>query len=202
MAPDASEMVRTIIESLDNAPLLRPPAESSESVPPDLLIATYNPLKPRPLPPVGIVLLDQQYAPKEFFQGPIVAANHPFVQNLNWQGLIAKSTASVPLKGYDVPLLWQGDRTLVLLRQSSEVNQLIFNFDVGQSNAQRLPSFVIMINRFVNQLRYDKVALERNNLELNQQIQVAVKTGDDALDILIDSSGATQTVPWLSLIHI
>ena len=84
----------------------------------------------------------------------------------------------------------------MLLRQSSEVNQLIFNFDVGQSNAQRLPSFVIMINRFVNQLRYDKVALERNNLELNQQIQVAVKTGDDALDILIDSSGATQTVPW------
>ena len=195
VAPDASEMVQTIIESLDNAPLLRPPAEGSESVSPDLLIATYNPLQPRPLPPVGIVLLDQQYAPKEFFQGTIVAANHPFVQNLNWQGLIAKSTASVPLKGDDVPLLWQGDRTLVLLRKSSEVNQLIFNFDVGQSNAQRLPSFVIMINRFVNQLRYEKVAQERKNLELNQQIQVAVKTGDDALDILIDSSGTRQTVP-------
>ena len=53
-----------------------------------------------------------------------------------------------------------------------------------------------MINRFVNQLRNEKVAQERNNLELNQQIQVAVKTGDDALDILIDSSGARQTVPW------
>ena len=39
------------------------------------------------------------------------------------------------------------------------------------------------------------MAQERKNLELNQQIQVAVKTGDDALDILIDSSGTRQTVP-------
>ena len=196
VAPDASEMVRTIIESLDNAPLLPLSVEGAESVPPDLLIAPYNPLPPRPLPPVGIVLLDQQYAPKEVFKGTIVAANHPLVQNLNWQELIAKSTASVPLKADDVPLLWQGDRTLVLLRKSSEVNQLTFNFDVGQSNAQRLPSLVIMINRFVNQLRREKVALERNNLELNQQIQLAVKTGDNAPEILIDSSGTKQVVPW------
>jgi len=196
VANDASEMVRSVIESLDNTPLLQPSAEGGETPPPDLLIATYNPLQPRPLPSVGIIFLDQQHAPKEFFKGTIVAANHPLVQNLNWQGLIAKSTASIPLKANDVPLLWQGDRTLILLRRSSETNQLIFNFDVGQSNAQRLPSLIIMIDRFVNQLRHEKVALERSNLELSQQIQLAVQTGDEAADILFDSSGTKQTVPW------
>ncbi len=196
VAPDSSSMVRTIVESLENAPLLQPSEDGTPDLPPDLVIATYNPLQPRPLPAVGITLLNQQHAPKEFFKGTIVAANHPLVKNLNWQGLIAKSTASIPAAPEDVPLLWQGDRTLIFLRQSGGFKQLVFNFDVAQSNAERLPSLVIMVDRFVNQLRREKVALERTNLELNQQIQVAFNTGDDAADLLIDAADTRQTLPW------
>ena len=197
VAPDSTEMVRSIVESLQNAPLLQPSSDNSaESPSPDFLISTYNPLQPSPLPPVGITLLHQQHAPKEFFKGTIITANHPLVQNLNWQGLIAKSTASIPLTPEDVPLLWQGDRALILLRQSAEVNQLIFNFDVAQSNAHRLPSLIIMINRFVHQLRSEKVGLERDNLELNQQVQLAVATGDEAKELTLEADGAKQSIPW------
>ena len=194
--PSASDMVRTIIGSLENAPLMQPSGDSGYSSPPDLLIATYNPLQPRTLPPASIVLLDQQFAPKEFFKGPIVAANHILVKDLNWQGLIAKSTASIPMAAEDVTLLWQGERPLVLLRQTAKLNQLIFNFDVGQSNAERLPALIIMIDRFVDQIRSKKVALEKSNLELNQRIKIAVNIGEEADDIVSSVMGTQQTVPW------
>jgi hypothetical protein len=196
VGPSASDMARTIIGSLENAPLLQPSGESGYSSPPDLLIATYNPLQPHTLPPASIVLLDQQFAPKEFFKGPIVAANHSLVKDLNWQGLIAKSTASIPMAAEDVTLLWQGERPLVLLRQTAELNQLIFNFDVGQSNAERLPALIIMVDRFVDQIRSKKVALEKSNLELNQRIKLAVNIGEEADDIVSSVMGTQQTVPW------
>ena len=194
--PSASDMVRALIDSLENAQLLQPSGESELNTPSDLLIATYNPLQPRMLPPVSIVVLNQQFAPKEFFKGPIIAANHPLVRDLNWQGLIAKSTASIPIEAGDLTLLWQGERPLVLLRQTAEFNQLIFNFDVAQSNAARLPALIIMIDRFVDQIRSKKVALERSNMELNQQIKLAVNTGKEADDILSSATGMQQTVPW------
>ena len=192
--PSASDMIRTLIDSLENASLVHPLGASEIKIPPDLTLATYNPLQPRIPPPVSIVFLNQQFAPKEFFKGPIIAANHPLVKELNWQGLIAKLTASIPIEAGDLTLVWQGERPLVLLRQTTELNQLIFNFDVGQSNADRLPALIILINRFVNQIRSKKVTLERSNLELNQRINLAINT-DETADVIINSvMGMQQTV--------
>ena len=47
------------------------------------------------------------------------------------------------------------------------------NFDVRQSNADRLPAFVVLLNRFLETVREKKVAFERSNVETNQPLHVA-----------------------------
>tara|TARA_R110000850_G_scaffold242043_4_gene366696 strand:+ start:281 stop:2083 length:1803 start_codon:yes stop_codon:yes gene_type:complete len=196
IAPNANELVLDIINSLENAPLAQAQSDPKLAESPDLVFSTYNPLQPGPLPPVSIAFINQLHVPKEFFKGPIFSANHPLIENLNWQGLIAKSTPSIPVNQDDSPLLWQGDRALIFLREFGEIRQLIFNFDVIQSNAARLPAFVVLIDRYVNQLRAEKVAAKSENFELDQLIPISVETGQTAPDISLNSSSGLQTIPW------
>ncbi len=196
VAPNVSELITDIIGSLENAPLFSAEENAGdENARPDLVFSTYNPLDPRPAPPVSIVLLNQQNVPRTFFKGPIVAANHALIESLNWQGLIAKSTASIPIGERDVPLLWQGDRPLILLRQSGEIQQLIFNFDVIQSNAARLPSFVVLIHRFVDSVRTKKIAARNENAELRQPVDLAFDTGENAAPLVLTDDSGESTFP-------
>jgi hypothetical protein len=196
VAPNANELITAIIGSLENAPLFSTEGNrDDENARPDLVLSTYNPLDPRPAPPVSIVLLNQQNVPRTFFKGPIVAANHALIESLNWQGLIAKSTASIPIGERDVPLLWQGDRPLILLRQSGEIQQLIFNFDVIQSNAARLPSFVVLVHRFVDSVRTDKIAARNENAELGQPVDLAFDTGENAAPLVLTDDSGESTFP-------
>lgn len=182
------ELVAGIIESLPNTPKSEPGAI------PDLIFATYNPLAPAALPPRSITFLNQQQVPQGYYSGPIVRANHSLMKDLDLQGLIAKKTASLPAtEGQDV-LLWQGERPLILLRRSEGVHQLIFNFDVLNSNAARLPSFIVLIHRFVNQLRAEKVGSESANVELRQELRIAIDSGDDAETLNIRSEGTTAEI--------
>lgn len=192
VADTALPLVTDLIESLDNAPLFvrNESTEAGEETDgPDILFATYNPLDPRPLPEAGIVFVHQVAVPREFFSGPIVAANHPLVADLNWQGLIAKNTASVPIGEHDTPILWQGDRPLLFLRRGEGRNLLVFNFDVAQSNASRLPAFVVSVSRFIDSVREEKVGLEQENVELRQSIPIARDLSPGAPELVLRSAG-------------
>lgn len=196
VAPNASELIADIIGSLENAPIFSSDESSEDGTSrPDLVFSTYNPLDPQPAPPVSVVLLNQQNVPRTFFKGPIVAANHGLIEGLNWQGLIAKSTASIPVGEKDVPLLWQGDRPLILLRESGEIRQLLFNFDVIQSNAARLPSFIVLIHRFVDAVRAEKIAARNENAELRQPVELAFETGENAAPLILSSDAGERTFP-------
>jgi len=196
VSPNANELITAIIGSLENAPLFSTEGNpDDENARPDLVFSTYNPLDPRPAPPVSIVLLNQQNVPRTFFKGPIVAANHALIESLNWQGLIAKSTVSIPIGERDVPLLWQGDRPLILLRQSGEIQQLIFNFDVIQSNAARLPSLVVLVHRFVDSVRTGKIAARIENAELRQPVDLAFDTGENAAPLVLTDDSGESTFP-------
>ncbi len=181
--------VAEIIESLPNTP------QSAAGETPDLVFATYNPLSPAPLPPRSITFLNQQQVPQSYFSGPIVKANHRLMKDLDWQGLIAKKTAALPAIEGETVLLWQGERPLIMMRRGEGVRQLIFNFDVLNSNAARLPSFIVLIHRFVNELRAEKIGSETANVELRQDLKIAIDTGDDAAPLSIKVGSNAAEIP-------
>lgn len=187
-SPDTDALVRSLVDSLENAPL----ATGDQT--PDLAFASYNPLDPQPFPAVSIVFLNQKAVPQQFLKGPIVSANHPLVSGLDWQGLIARVTPAIPPKEEDVALLWQGDRPLVLLREKGGQRQLLFNFDVPHSNAERLPAFIVLIHRFIHRVRNDKVALEVRNTELSEPLSLAVDRGAEASELILSTGEETQTL--------
>lgn len=188
-APEVEDLVAGLISSLDHTA----PSKDGESD--DLVFATYNPLQPAPLPPVAVVFLNQGSVPTRFLNGPLVATNDPLVDNLDWQGLIARSTPSIPLDEGENVLLWQGDRPLILLRDEGDREQLIFNFDIVTSNAPRLPAFVILVHRFVDRIRTAKVGLESHNAELRQPLRVAHDSTVGAPPLTLVTSQGHLTIP-------
>lgn len=188
-APGVEPVVANLIESLENT------TQTSDGESPDFWFSSYNPLAPADPPPVSIVFLHQEQVPRRFFSGPIVAANHPLISDLDWQGLITRSTPSMPLAPGDTTLLWQGERALVLLRERDGVRQLLFNFDVVTSNAPRIPAFIILVHRFAGALRSGKVARESRNLELRQPLAVAHQKGENALPLQIVGENASFILP-------
>lgn len=186
VAPSVAPLVNALLSSLEATA----PPEAGEA--PDLWVASYNPLNPSPFPEVSIVLLNQEQVPNRHLQGPILSANHPLVSGLDWQGLIARSTPSIPTEEGDLPLLWQGERPLLLLRTTGKRRQLLVNFDLLHSNASRLPAFVLLVHRFVASLREDKIAPEARNLELGQLQRLACHVGPGAPNLLLHESQGTS----------
>jgi hypothetical protein len=145
-------------------------------------------------------LLNQDIPGRQFFNGPIVAVNHPLITALNWQGLIARSGPGMPLSPEDTVLLYQGDRALIFLRQGSAEgapprNQLIFNFDIASSNVENLPSFIVLIHRFVEAIRENKIAPCSANHDLHEAIQVSYDRSDKAPNLDLIFNGVKISLP-------
>lgn len=187
--PDIEPVMTGLIASLEN--IFQARAEET----PDFWFASYDPLTPGDLPPVSVVFLNQEAVPRRFFAAPIVPTNHPLVSDLDWQGLIARSTPSIAPTPGDSTLLWQGERPLIILREGDGLRQLIFNFDVLTSNAPRLPAFVILVHRFVAVLRTEKVASESRNVELRQPLAIAHQAGPNARPLQLLADDTSITIP-------
>ena len=178
-----------MIKSLEQTSL--PTADSAA----DLTISVYNPLNPGPLEPGhGIVFLERSTLPANYLKGQIYAEHHPLIEGLNWQGLLARSSAGKPLLETDTPLLWQNDRTLIFLRADDKGSKLIFNFDISSSNASRLPAFVVTIHRFVESIRRKKIAPFQDNFEISQPIELAFDQSDDAQALTLNTNFNQDTV--------
>ncbi|MEX2581164.1 MAG: BatA domain-containing protein [Verrucomicrobiales bacterium] len=188
-AAGAEELATEIVDSLENV------QAASDGETPDLALATYNPLQPTVPPTTSIVFLHQEAVPNEFFDGPLVAANHPIVRDLNWQGLIARSTPSVPAADEDVPLLWQGERPLIVLRETNALRQLIFNFDVAHSNAAHLPAFIVLVHRFVGRVRDRKIGPVAANTDLRQALSPAFDQTEGAPELTLVAGDGRRTIP-------
>lgn len=139
----------------------------------DASLFTANPLSPREYQGPAILFVEDSGAVSKPLSGLIVAENHPLMANLNWQGLVSRETFGVLFRDEDVALLWQGSRPLIFLRSQDGAPQLVFNFDVRQSNATHLPAFALLVHRFFNTLRDGKVAYTSANVEARQSVSVA-----------------------------
>ena len=114
---------------------------------------------------------------KTYLPGEPLAENTPLTAGLVWNGLLCKATDPLPTQPGDQALVWQGERPLIFLRGTGTGRVLVVNFDLGQSNADRLPAFVVLLGRFVESVRAEKVAFERRNAETNQLLDVAADDG-------------------------
>jgi hypothetical protein len=194
LTPELQSILQPVLESLNQTVLPAPDTA------PDISLTVYHPLKPAPLEKGhGIVFLDHSTLPANYLKGQIYPENHPLTEGLNWQGLLARSSTGIPLIETDTPLLWQDDRSLVFLRSSGEGRKLIFNFDLANSNAARLPAFVVTIHRFVESVRHRKIAPFQDNFEIFQPIDLAFDQTEDApaltLSTTVDQETLTRELP-------
>lgn len=156
----------------------------------DLRLERYDPLAPSPASPRSILAVSDAAKSDRYLTGPIVAEDHPLTEGLGWQGLLCRDTLGLRPKADDEVLLWQGERPLILLRGRGADRSLVINFDLLQSNADRLPAFVVLLTRFVENVRRAKVAPERINAETNQALAVATHDAGPAPEMQPGSNTA------------
>jgi len=111
----------------------------------------------------------------------VVAENHALTRELNWTGLISNKPRALAVLESDSPLLWRGDAVLALQRRTRtaegrEVVQLFLNWDLSKSNAHRLPALLVMLHRYVEQVRSQLDGERAGNYDLAQSIDLPAST--------------------------
>ncbi len=112
-AASAESLIAGLIGSLENT------AQAARGGNTRPLVRDLQSPRPRRASGVSIVLMNQEQVPgRILLSGPFVASNHPLVADLDWQGLIARSTPSIPMAEGDLVLLWLGERPLVFFAKA------------------------------------------------------------------------------------
>ena len=133
-----------------------------------------------------IVFPQDKTRSRPYLTGNIVATKHPLTEGLNWQSLLVRNSISIPHDQADEVLLWQGNRALIYLRShpNSGHQALIFNFDIRRSNGLKQPALAVLMLRFCEQLRDEKIAAESRITETSEPLELAYETGTDAEPII------------------
>ncbi|MDE0825249.1 MAG: BatA domain-containing protein [Akkermansiaceae bacterium] len=178
--------------------------DSSEA---DISLVSYDPLSPELPSADSIVVVDETTQSRRYLRGGIVAEKHPLMDGLNWQSLLVRESIELGLTEADEVLLWQGNRPLIALRDTTvfdeekgpdgaiissaarRISQLILNFDPTLSNAFKLPATVVLLHRFCENLRDQKIAPESRNTETGQAISVSAHQGPEADPLVFTSFG-------------
>ncbi|MCF6312913.1 MAG: BatA domain-containing protein [Verrucomicrobiales bacterium] len=168
LPPKSLALLQNLLKTIEQVSL---PQENTSA---DVSINSYDPLQPAALPSGNsIIFLKPNTIATSYLKGSIYSEHHALMEGLNWQSLLAKSGTGLPLRGNDIPLLWQDQRTLIFLRSSGNQQKLIFNFDLASSNVTRLPAFIVTIHRFIESIREQKVAPSQANFETAQSLHLA-----------------------------
>lgn len=186
-APDALQpLIERLSASLDAV-------ERDLTGRPDFTLAMLRLGTPPPRDRSGIFIAYAENGGDKLADGSVVADRDPLMAGLNWQGLLIRTAAgALSATNTDRVLLWQGGKPLIFTREDGRTRQLVFNFDAAHANVDRLPAFILLVRRFVERLRADKVAPESRNVELNQLIDLAARPGRDGIELVIDGKTVAQ----------
>ena len=158
-----NRFVRGFLETLEPIELV--PASSA-----DLAIGETGPM-------ASIVFAEPA---SDYHDGPIVVENVELVEGLDFRGLVAKK-ASVHVRAEDDRVLvWQGERPLLVLRETAQTQTLLVEFALEESNADRIPAFVLALHRFAANVRKNKRAYSQDNVETRQLLDVAADVRERA----------------------
>ena len=109
----------------------------------DIALQQYDPLRPGRASTHACIFVKDPIGAGNYLKGEIVAANHPLMENLNWQGLLVRKSLRMPGEEDDEVLLWLGGQPMIFLRNHEGSRHLNFAFDLAKSNADRLPAFIV-----------------------------------------------------------
>ncbi|TLD68706.1 hypothetical protein FEM03_21225 [Phragmitibacter flavus] len=122
-----------------------------------------------------------------------VAEDHGLTRGLNWMGLLTNKPRELTLTAMDEPLLWKSDRVLAMVRTEVGADgrrwrRLILNWDLAGSNAMRHPAVLVMLHRFVEEVRQGLREPWSGNFEVGQVLKVealgtglTIKVGDEQM---------------------
>ena len=128
-----------------------------------------------------------------FAKAPATAENHPLTTGLNFSGLLFQEVPNLPSTPTDEPLIWSGSRPLAFIRN----NQLWFNFDLQKSNAQKLPATILLIHRYLEQIRSQKRAPTTINLGTGESLTYTSDRSPGAPEIEITNSPTPKKAPTI-----
>jgi hypothetical protein len=184
-----ADMFARLVESIDGA------APATDAAVADLTLVAYDPLAPALPAGHAVIVMDDSTRGGQYLRGGIIAEQHPLLDGLNWQALLVRESLRLDKQASDQVLLWQGELPLIMLRGEGPAQQLVFNFDVSLSNADRLPAFVVLVHRFAERVLRAKVAPLAEVYETGQPLDLAHHAGLDAPPLLVavdPVSGAAQ----------
>jgi len=97
------------------------------------------------------------------------------VRELGWGGLLSGPAGDRQLSDTDTPLLWKAGRPLAFLRSGQLAGgrlaqSLVLNWDLANSNAGQTAAMVVMIARFVEQVREQVPRSWAGNFDTSQAI--------------------------------
>lgn len=182
-SPAFADLTAKLLSSLDAT------LPTTDAATADLSITSYDPLDPVLPPGNSIVFVEDGTRAGAYLKGGILAEAHPLLDSLNWQALLVRETIELDRLPSDSVLLWQEKRPLIFLREGPATRQLCFNFDLRHSNASNQPAFIVLLHRFAESIREQKVAPSSENLETGQAIRIAAASGVPLQVSATDSTG-------------
>ena len=168
---------------------------SNDAATSDLTITSYDPLDPSLPETNAILFVEDPTSVGKYLKGGILAEAHPLMDGINWQSLLVRETLQLPRNRSDRVLLWQEKRPLIFLRENGGKRILCFNFDLRLSNATQQPAFIVLLHRFAESIRGQKVAHQALNLETGQPIRIAAAAGIPVEAAATDVSGKAIPAP-------
>jgi len=160
--------------------------------PPDLcvLVAEARPATPCP----AAIVFRGGGAGTRFLPAAAAAGTHPLLEGLDWSALLAPEAAALPPAPDDEVLVWAGPRPLIVLGRGGR--QLLADFPLGGSSAERVPAFPLLLHRFAESVRGGVVGFEQANFETGAEVPVALRAGAGAA-VLESGTDPAQPGPLL-----
>ncbi|QIF04857.1 BatA domain-containing protein [Roseimicrobium sp. ORNL1] len=123
-----------------------------------------------------------------------IAEEHPLVRDMNWMGLLTPRPTELTVTEDDEPLLWKGERVLAMVRRgrtadNKPIRRLLLAWDITQSNAPRHPAMLVMIHRFLEDVRQGMTEPWAGNFESGQQLAVAADESPEAPPLMLHHDG-------------
>lgn len=155
------------------------------------------------LPPADAAPAAGPAAPIAFDPAWVAAEDHPLTRDLGWGGLMSGPAGSIGLAATDEPLLWKGGRPLAFLRATTlsggrVVRSLVLTFDLAASTAGRSPALVVLVQRFIDQVRTRILRPWSDNVETGQTLDLPASASDGSADRTTIESVAVDGGPALS----
>jgi len=188
-SPAYEDLAEKLSTSLDSI------SPSQDAATADLTITSYDPLDP--VLPTGnaILFVEDGTSAGNYLKGGILAESHPLLNGLNWQSLLVRETIQLERQPTDKIILWQESRPLIFIRELRGKRLLCFNFDLRLSNAASQPAFIVLLHRFAESLREEKVAPVSANMETHQPIRLATRPNLPVEVTATDPTGAVLPYP-------